>query len=222
MGDAWAAASTVPGLFATGAAAVSGTGGATPNADLMRHARAALAGLWGISAVTVLVYVAVSMAYGFVPYLNLILGILVTGPIELGIHMVFLGASRGQGVKVATLFDGFRQFGAALLAYIVMNVFILLWSLLLIIPGIIASYSYAMTFFIMADNPGIGPLDAIRRSKKMMRGRRWKLFCLHCRFIGWALLAIIFTLGIGFLWLQPYINTSVARFYDDIQQPVES
>jgi uncharacterized membrane protein len=76
-----------------------------------------------------------------------------------------------------------------------------------------------MTFFVMADNPGIGAIEAIDRSKKMMRGRRWKLFCLYCRFIGWAVLAVIFTLGIGFLWLEPYMRTSIARFYDDLREP---
>ena len=97
-----------------------------------------------------------------------------------------------------------------------MCIFILLWTLLLIIPGIIATYSYAMTFFIIADDPQAGALEAIGRSKEMMRGHRWKLFCLFLRFIGWSLLCLL-TFGIGFLWLTPYMQTSLAHFYDDVR-----
>jgi len=133
--------------------------------------------------------------------------------------MLFLEVSRGGEVALSRVFDGFKSFGTSVLAYILMNIFILLWSLLLIVPGILASLSYSMTFFVMADNPGIGAIEAIDRSKEMMYGRRWKLFCLYCRFIGWALLAAIFTLGIGFLWLEPYMRASMARFYDDLNAP---
>ncbi|MBM4152672.1 MAG: DUF975 family protein, partial [Kiritimatiellaceae bacterium] len=81
---------------------------------------------------------------------------------------------------------------------------------------IIALCAYSMTFYILAEDPTAGPLDAITRSKEMMRGHKWKYFCLSCRFIGWILLAIC-TLGIGFLWLGPYMQTTFAHFYDDVR-----
>ena len=166
-----------------------------------------------------LIFFAIMFASSSVPVLNFVLSLILTGPMTLGISMLFLDASRGRGIVLQRVFDGFKSFGASVLAYILMNIFILLWSLLLIIPGILASLSYSMTFFVLADNPGMGALEAIDRSKQMMLGYRWKLFCLYCRFIGWALLAGIFTLGIGFLWLEPYMKTSMARFYDDISAP---
>lgn len=84
------------------------------------------------------------------------------------------------------------------------------------IPAIIAQYRYAMTYFIVADTADIGALEAIRRSKRMMMTSKWKFFCLQCRFIGWSLLCVL-TLGIGLLWLWPYMMTSMAQFYEDLR-----
>ncbi len=89
--------------------------------------------------------------------------------------------------------------------------------LLLIIPGIIATFRYAMAFFIIADDEDCGPLEAITRSKEMMKGNKWKFFCLNWRFFGWSLLAVFFTFGIGFLWIVPYMQTSFAKFYEDVK-----
>jgi len=74
-----------------------------------------------------------------------------------------------------------------------------------------------MAFYIISDNPEIGAMEAIRKSKEMMRGFRWKLFCLNLSFIGWVLLCVL-TLGIGFLWLQPYMNASFANFYQNLKE----
>ena len=76
--------------------------------------------------------------------------------------------------------------------------------------------SYSQVIYLLADNPGMGAMDAIRRSKWMMAGNRWKLFWLGCRFIGWGILCLP-TLGIGFLWLGPCMWVSYAKFYDDLQ-----
>jgi uncharacterized membrane protein len=72
--------------------------------------------------------------------------------------------------------------------------------------------------YIIADTDTIGPLEAITKSKEMMRGNTWKLFCLYFRFFGWALLCIL-TAGIGFLWLVPYMQVCMAKFYDDVKGP---
>ena len=97
-----------------------------------------------------------------------------------------------------------------------MVVFVFLWALLLIIPGIIAAIAYSQTFYILAEDDTIGSMDALRKSKEMMIGYKWKYFCLGLRFIGWALLCVL-TLGIGFLWLSPYIQVSYAKFYEDLK-----
>ena len=97
-----------------------------------------------------------------------------------------------------------------------MNIFIFLWTLLLIVPGIIMSYAYAMTPYIMKDNPEMGAMECIKKSKAMMNGYKWKLFLLDLGFIGWILLACI-TFGIYGLWLTPWMQTSRAKFYEELK-----
>lgn len=95
---------------------------------------------------------------------------------------------------------------------VLVGLYTFLWSLLLIIPGIIAAYSYSMAPFILIDNPDIGVSEAIRRSKEIMRGHKFDYFALQLSFIGWAILACL-TFGIGFLWLIPYIQLTSIEFY---------
>ena len=117
------------------------------------------------------------------------------------------------------LFSFFSHWKTAAAARFLQSLYIFLWSLLLIIPGIIATYSYAMTEFILAEHPELTAREAIARSKEMMSGNRWRLFCLHFSFIGWQILCIL-TLGIGNLWLTPYVQTATAAFYREISSPV--
>jgi len=113
------------------------------------------------------------------------------------------------------LFGYFPHWKTTVCARLLRSVYTLLWSLLLIIPGIIASYSYAMTGFILAEHPDMTASEAITASKRMMSGNRWRLFCLQISFIGWAILCA-FTFGIGNLWLRPYREAAVAAFYREI------
>lgn len=94
-------------------------------------------------------------------------------------------------------------------------IYIFLWSLLLIIPGIIKHYSYAMTEFILLDNPELDADSAIHKSRMLMQNHKWDLFCLDLSFIGWFILCIL-TCGIGFLWLSPYVKMTHAAFYDQL------
>lgn len=114
-----------------------------------------------------------------------------------------------------TLFGFFSYWKTAAVAKLLQSVCVLLWSLLLIIPGIIATYSYAMTEFILAEHPDLTASETIAQSKEMMSGNRWRLFCLHFSFIGWDILSSL-TLGIGNLWLRPYKQAANAAFYREI------
>ncbi len=168
-----------------------------------------------------------------------IYSILISGPMTLGYAMFSISIFRKRETSPAEVFYGFERFGKALGLYIVMLVFIILWALLLIVPGIIAAFRYSMCFYILADNPDIGIMEALNESKRMMRGNKSKLFCLNISFIGWAFLAglpimigtavmvplsgmidysyytvAIYILGVGFLWLTPYMEVSMIAFYD--------
>lgn len=188
----------------------------TENYVLMEMARESLRGKWGIAVGTYLVYVIIVGILSEIPVIGTIGTILVSSPLLLGYVIFSLSISRNEDAKFKQLFDGFNNFGKAFVTGLLVGLFTMLWTLLLIIPGIIATYSYAMTFYILADDSSIGAMEAISRSKKMMDGNKWNLFCLGCRFIGWGLLCIL-TLGIGLLWLLPYIQISTTKFYDDIK-----
>lgn len=192
----------------------------TENSVLMQKARETLRGNWGLAIGTFVVYIIAVCILSVIPFLGPILSLIVGGPLQLGFIIFFLSLSRGNDARMEQIFEGFRHFGTAFGAYLLVAIFTILWLLLLIIPGIIAAISYSMTFYIIADDRTITPMDAISKSKKMMSGYKWKYFCLCCRFIGWAILCI-FTLGIGVLWLVPYIQVSSAKFYDDIKGGTE-
>ena len=187
----------------------------TANSILTAQARAALRGQWIPAAILSVVYAGITVVLSLIPILGWVLSILTVGPLVVGYKKYFLRLLRQERVEFNQLFDGFSCFAPAFVASILCTVFIFLWTLLLVVPGIIAAISYSMTFFIIADNPQIDGLQAIRRSKQMMRGHKFKLFCLGCRFIGWFLLGVI-TLGIGFFFVGPYWTTAHAAFYQDL------
>ena len=110
---------------------------------------------------------------------------------------------------------GKERYWRNVLGMFLVGLFTGLWALLFIIPGIIKSYAYALTPYILVDNPELGPNQARLKSIEMMRGYKWKLFGLDLSFIGWILLCIL-SLGIGFIWIGPYIRTARAAFYYDL------
>lgn len=186
------------------------------NKDIMTKARESLKGNWGIAVGAVLLYAVYNICMQLIPILGAIISLLLAGAVALGFNTLILALSRREPTQISQLLSGFDRFATALAAYLLQAIFIFLWMLLLIIPGIIAAYSYAMTFYILADDKSIGALEAIRKSKEMMRGNKWKLLCLSFRFFWWMLLSIL-TLGIGLIWLIPYMSVSFAIFYDDIK-----
>lgn len=190
----------------------------TENVELMKMAKASQRKLGIGHRYFSFIYVYHGLLQGMADYYPMIaLGtLLITGPMTLGLAYFSLSIARDQNAQLQQIFDGFNNFGTALGAYLLMILFIFLWMLLLIIPGIIAALSYAMTFYIIADDPKIGPLDAIDKSKQMMNGYKMKLFLMFLMFLGMALLCIL-TLGIGFLWFIPFANVTLAKFYMDIK-----
>lgn len=137
------------------------------------------------------------------------------GTVELGYTQYLLKQYRKGDFSMGDLFSQFHRFTQGFLQKFLRGLFTFLWALLFVIPGIVKSLSYAMTPFIMADNPELTAQEAINRSKELMDGHKADLFVLGLTFIGWSLLATL-TLGIGLLWLNPYINATYAAFYQSI------
>ena len=207
-----------------------------PNDEIRACAREQLKGVWGKMALAIFILFLIyssdtitfildiffTMTDRDFPLLSTlsalfsIAALLATGPFALGLSGYFLKRVRNEEFSTINIFDGFQRFISSLLLVFITWIFITLWSFLLIIPGIIKSFSYSMAFYIMYDNPELDPYDAITKSQIMMKGYKWKLFFLYLSFIGWVIVAML-TLGIGFFWLVPYINLSIANFYENLK-----
>lgn len=180
------------------------------NQQLMQDARGRLTGNWETPIASYLVAALISGIGGPV-------GLVIGGPMQFGVSVFSLRFAKGKDADIAQIFDGFRmRMSESIVAYLLMLLYILLWSLLLIIPGIIAAIAYSQTFFILADDDKVSGTEALARSKKMMSGNKGKFFGLCLRFTGWFIVSLL-TFGIGFLWLIPYMQVSFANFYHEIK-----
>lgn len=141
---------------------------------------------------------------------------IIGGVVQLGYCKFLLKQHDGADPQFNDVFSEFDRFGTGFAQYFLRELYITLWSLLFIIPGIIKSLSYAMTPYILAENPGMSANEAITRSRELMDGYKADLFVLRLTFIGWDILAAL-TLNIGYLWLNPYCNAAEAAFYRQLQ-----
>lgn len=187
------------------------------NIELMKQARESLKGKWGLAVGTFFIYMLITGIAQSIPGIGQFAMLIIAGPLGLGLAIFALALARKQDARLEQIFDGFKNFTTALGAYLLMMIFIILWTLLFFIPGIIAAFAYSQVFYIIAEDSSIGAMDALRKSKEIMYGYKWKLFCLGLRFFGWALLCIL-TLGIGLLWLVPYMYVTYANFYENIKE----
>jgi uncharacterized membrane protein len=188
------------------------------SAEIRAKARASLSGNWTPAVLHFLLYYVIAIGLGLIsliPLVGWIASVLLTGALTYGLYTYFLVLSRGELPSTAILFSGFSRFVETFLLSLLIGIFTLLWTLLFIVPGIIAALRYSQAYFILKDNPGISALEAINRSKALMAGHKGRLFVLGLTFIGWYLLCMI-TIGIGLLWLAPYIYTSFGHFYNDL------
>lgn len=137
--------------------------------------------------------------------------------VSAGFIIFLLNTVRGTGACMGNLLDGFGFFWRILVLNILEGVFIFLWSLLLVIPGIIASYRYRMAIYILVDHPEMSALECIRESKRMMAGHKWELFILDLSFIGWKLLSWLAVIGwFVSIWTTPYFGLTYAQYYESL------
>ena len=157
-------------------------------------------------------FISLMIFFGLIALVLLVIG----GAVELGLKRYNLDLlTRENAPAFRTLFSRFSIWGKALGLRLMTGLLIFLWTLLLIIPGIIAAYRYALAPYLMAENPDMGIWEAIDRSKALMQGNKARLFWLQLSFIGWRLLSGL-TLGVGALWLCPYMNAADAAFYLEV------
>lgn len=170
---------------------------------------------WPLFLVYLILYV-ISGATGSVSFGVLTL---LTLPMTYAADIAVLNLSRNRvKPQPECLFNVYRDnLGKAFLVPFLMLLFIYLWTLLFIIPGVIMAYAYSMAVFVANDNPELSAMDAIKKSRELMRGHKWDLFVLDLSFIGWILLSIL-TCGLGLLFLVPYIEAAHAEFYRELTE----
>ncbi|MBR2034852.1 MAG: DUF975 family protein [Prevotella sp.] len=193
------------------------------NQGYKNRALANLDKAWAPAAIATLIFYVVTLAITYSIEFGIgseysLLATLITLPLSYGILVLFLDFARGEKIENSKLFDGYKYgFQRIFTTGLLLLIYTVLWYLLLIIPGIIKSYSYSMTCYILKDNPELKNNAAIEKSMQMMDGHKMDLFLLHLSFIGWAILCLL-TMGIGFIFLIPYIYTAQAHFYEDLKK----
>ncbi len=142
---------------------------------------------------------------------------LVTVVLSAGYILYAMSVRKGLETPYATMFDGFLFVGKIILLSIVQYIFIFLWSLLFIIPGIIAGYRYRFALYNLCENPEMGVMEALNMSKAQTRGHKWELFVLDLSWIGWNILCTL-TLGILSIWIAPYIQQTDIGYFQAIKE----
>lgn len=186
------------------------------NSQLRAEARQALQGKWPMAAVAALIYSIVAGGLSAIPFIGGLCSLFIGLPVAYGIAIVMFGVFKGKDVDFGVLFEGFQDYSRIFVTKLLQGIYTALWSLLLVVPGVIKYYSYAMTDYILKEEPEMKNNAAIEKSMAMMENNRMKLFMLDLSFIGWAILCCI-TLGIGFFFLIPYVQSARAAFYEDLK-----
>lgn len=172
-------------------------------------------GNWITALAVVLVYGAISSAAS-----SLSVGILtliIAGPFAVGLAGVFLRIARLGSAKLEDMFSGFTEdLAGNIVLGLMQYLFIFLWSLLFLIPGIVKTYSYSMAAYIKYDHPDWTWQNCLDESIRIMDGHKAEFFWLELTFIGWHLLGAL-TCGIAYLWISPYIEAAHASFYESIR-----
>jgi uncharacterized membrane protein len=161
----------------------------------------------------------VRVGHGGDPFKGLmsLVSLIIGGPIYFGVATYFLKLARNEPAEFTDLFLGFSLFKTNFIMNLLIIIFTVLWTLLLIIPGIIAIIKYSMAYYIVNENPGIGALEAITRSKEMMDGHKMRFFEMWLGFLGWFIFGVV-TFGLGMIYAIPYYRAAKANFYLDLKQ----
>ncbi|MBQ8552149.1 MAG: DUF975 family protein [Clostridia bacterium] len=182
--------------------------------EIKKEAKAVLGANWGKCILPAFLYsVIVGAASSFLPGVATILLM----PLAVGLYMTYALLMNGEVPELGTMFNcGFQEnYGRKLAGMLLMNVYIFLWSLLFIIPGIVKAYSYCMTPYILAKYPNVPAQDAITLSRRIMNGNKGKMFVVGLSFIGWTLLGVI-TLGLTLiLHTTPYMYLTEVGCYEE-------
>ena len=183
-------------------------------ASIKERARFVVRGYRGPSIGVLVLYFVLIAAVGWITFG---LGeIFLIPPIAIGLTMFYLGVWRAENPPFETLFAAFRRYTQALVGMLWMYLWTFLWSLLFLIPGVIKSYAYSMTPYLLADYPDLDPREALKVSMAITAGHKMEIFVMQVSFLGWLILSA-FTLNIlYFVYVGPYMETAMAGLYESL------
>lgn len=197
------------------------------NQDYKNRALANLEGNWSKAVVATLIFVfvreGISSLLTYVAGDNDVASNGIQGvwemlciPLSWGYAIYFLNLIRNEDVAYGRLFDGYNDFRRVFVAGLLVILAFVIGLVLLVVPGIIAGLMFSQTSYILKDDSEIGAIDAMKESARMMEGHKAELFWLLLSFIGWFVLSLL-TLGIGLFFLIPYMETTMAHYYEDLK-----
>ena len=193
------------------------------NSQIRQQARALLAGRW----ITPVLISFLLQLLASVFTSTAVFHWFISNPAYYGFNVALLRFVRSNGgdePRFDSLFEAFNRqsYGRVVFAMLLRMVYVLLWSLLLIVPGIIKALSYSMIEYVIADDSTIDCQQALNRSQIMMDGHKMDYFLLQLGYLALVVVCVTLTLGIGLLWLNPYYATVKAKFYDEVKADYES
>lgn len=192
--------------------------------ELKQKAKDSLKGKYGEAIKIFALYYLINFAVSFIlsligiseeSIIPTLITFVISALLSFGLLNFFLKLSRNEEVTYKELFNKTDLFIPYIAISLLTGLFVFLWSLLFIIPGIIASFNYTLVYYIKLDNPDLSTMDVLRKSKELMKGHRFEYFVLGLSFLGWEILGLL-TLGILYLWLIPYIQVTTANFYNKL------
>lgn len=185
-------------------------------AELKQQAKQQIKGKIGILFLITLIVAAISFIIAAIPYVGAWILLVIAPAFSISLLRIYLMVAAGKMPEAKDAFSGFDDIWSALKLTFFTGLFTYLWSLLFIIPGIIKSYEYSMSFYILAENKGKPALECIKESREMTKGHKMELFVLSLSFIGWSLLGYI-TFGIAYIWVLPYMQTTLTNAYNSFK-----
>ena len=165
------------------------------------------------------VFGAIATAGLVITIISLLIKIFLTNPLQVGCYHFFRNNVATTGATLNDLKEGFGDYGRVFITLFLRDLFLVLWSLLFFIPGIVKSYSYRLVPYLLKDHPELSPTEVITRSRQMMDGHKWQAFTLDLSFIGWYLLGILTLGAVTIFWANPYHDNAAAAFYLDLEYP---
>lgn len=185
-------------------------------AELKEKAKSQIKGnIWKLFLVLIIV-LGISAVCNLIPYIGKVASFCLSAALSIGVSLIYLKLSHNESFEVGDVFEGCHIMGKAIWLQILTYLFTMLWSLLLIIPGIIKAYSYSMATYILAENQNMSANEAIKESMRIMDGHKMDLFILQLSFFGWGILTSL-TFGILSIYTIPYMNATMVNFYNSIK-----